>query len=321
MYKGYPRYTAPAVPKPIDRTQEKAAAGADAVPITAVRLELSAALRLVKHSRFANHMVPKFGRVFGAQVGGTVELTNAVPNHPIPQHRNRNESEQDTHEREKEEKLREEELFKMFDEEKFDTYVVGHYVIANLCSNAWFGQKSIENLFDLVQGRHPAVLLVHDPSRTELGKLHLRCFTLTDQYIAYARAKKVADDFDESKMIAAHGVAASGVLRELPVELVATGLHKLLLPEVRLRPVSDSSTVVASPKTNEYIEALLGAVNANVTQLEKIQGSRRGEGTVSMIVAPKIDTLLLIEQIKEQTRHIEGLCDAILLTNRVSREI
>jgi hypothetical protein len=319
MFKGFPHYESPSVPKPIDHTQEK---GSEASAIASVRLEMTVLLRLVKHSRFANHMVPKFGRVVGVQVGSKIEVTNAIPNHPLPQRdRNRGESEEDALEREKEELMREQELERMFDDEKFDTYVVGHYVIANLCSNAWFGQKTIENLFALVQERHPAVLIVYDPCRTELGKLHVRCFTLTDQYIAFSRAKKIADDFDESKMIAAHGVAASGVLRELPVELVASGLHKLLLPEIRTKPLPDSSTTAASTKTTEYLEALLGAVNANVSMLEKIQGSRRGESSASMIVAPKIDTLLLIEQIKEQTRHIEGICDAILLTNRVSREI
>ena len=318
MFKGFPHFVQPATPKPIDHTQERINS-VDSPAITAVRLELTSVLRLVKHSRFANHMVPKFGKIVGVQIGSTVEVTNALPNYPPPQRDRRTfEHDDEIAEREKEEKLKEQELEQMLDCEKFDTYVVGNYVIANLCSNAWFGQKTIDNLFSQVQGRHPAVLLVYDPCRTELGKLHIRCFTLTDQYIAFARAKKVTDDFDESKMIVTHGVVASGVLRELPVELAANGLHKLLLPEVKLRLPSDSSTVAASPKTIEYLEALLSAVNNNVTMLEKIQGQRKES---SMVVAPKIDTLLLIDQIKEQTRHIEGLCDGILLSNRVSREI
>ena len=311
----------------------------DMEPVSRVVLDVSTALAIAKHARSGTTAHGVRGNICGLQLGSVVEVSMALPElvsftdmRRLQEARLVDEHEKQRLEREKEEvrvKLGHEEAYKAaMTRERFDTYVVGHYIGAGLCSHSLRDMEgALRSLFDKALSVSPAVLLIYDPVRTGvLGKLAISAYTFTSEFLTLAKGKSEKRDLGGVwnmflggerlvKDFATFGVTQSGMLREVPVEIRASALVKSALHVMEEPPLPCTNAVAVSPLADQYLEELLAKTQQNCDALRQAIGKTKWDDSKERVVTDecRAQELVLIDYIKKQTAQLVGLCDAVLL--------
>lgn len=338
MYSGFP--TLPVTREPpytLDSAKIDSYAALTDLPTPhRVRLHFPALCHLLCISRRPNVRFGIYGCLYGAQVDKLVEVGNVRMNLP----RDRVEEKETEEERRK--RLEAELHNARVELEKYewgmsnsllDVSHVGIFVICSATFNP-FTHYLLNQLTELLHSAQPTVLILYDPFRTALlGKPYIKAYTLTEEYIGYAlkkveKQKKNAHVKLESKLLKEFGVTRSGIFREIPMELSVDAFHQLGLESIKTTPPVNSFTAINSEAVRTYIEALLSAVQENMSKLTKALDMEakalEKDHSMSSSTQPlgqRIDTQLLMFVLKEQTHHLEALCDSILLNSTILRDL
>lgn len=338
MYSGFPTLPVSRLPNyTLDQATTVECAEWTIVPQARhIRVRFPALCHLLHLSRTPSVRYGIFGRLYGIQVQNTVEVGNICMNLPRDRVAER-ETDEERRRRQEEEQERTRSAFEQYESvmssELLDAYHVGLFVICSSTFNP-FAHYLLNQMNDLLTSAQPGVLLIYDPFRTALlGKPYLKAYTLTDEYVAYAlkkseKQKKTTQLKAESKLLKEFGVTRSGVFREIPVELDVDAFQQLGLESVETTPTTDSFTAIHREAVSTYIEALLSAIQENTNRLTKSLDleSKALEKDHSMSSATQplgqsIDTQLTMFVLKEQTQHLEALCDSILLNCTIVRDL
>lgn len=335
MYAGFPLLPVTVSAPPIDEGAQQACKTCTVPPrVENVRLSYPALCHLLHLSKTPSVRFGVFGRLYGVQVAKTVEVGNICMNPPKARPTERESNE------ERSRRLAEEEernandfarLEDMMSEEFFDAYHVGNFVICSAAFNC-FSPTMVKLLTDLVTSSQPGVLVTYDPFRTALlGKPYIRAFTLTDEYVSYATKLREKHSAKENRLLKEFGVTRSGVLREVPVELHVDAFHQLGLQVVDAEPTEEPFTAIHSDPVNNYMEALLSTIQENSAKLTKqldteskmAEKDHHHSGATGMLppLGQNVETQLLLFALREQTQHLEALCDSVLLNSSILRDI
>lgn len=338
MFNGFPSLPITTEPNVvIDKATMRECANWTVVPTARqVRLHYPALCHLLSLSKAPNVRFGVYGRLYGAQCNQKVDVGNVCMNPPRERAIDR-ESDEERRKRQEAEQEKSRTAFETYEDlmskEMLDAYQVGVFVICSATFNP-FNSFLISQLTELVTSAQPAVFILCDPFRTALlGKPYLRAFTLTEEYIAYAlkkaeKQKKNTHLKIESKLLKEYGVTCSGVVREIPIELYVGAYQELGLESVDVTPTVDSFIAIHSEGVSSYVEALLSAIQENTSKLTRAldMESKMLERDHSMSSATQplgqsVETQLLMFLLKEQTQHLEALCDSVLLNSTIIRDL
>lgn len=333
MYSGFPALpvaTAPTTSLNDAGIEDRTTTLTVAPPVHAVRLSYPALCHLLYLSKTPSVRFGIFGRLYGLQLDNVVEVGSVCMNPPRERVVER-ESDEDRRKRLEEEQRKMLDAFEKFErfnhDELLDAYQVGTFAISSATFNP-FSSSTVRTLTELVTSSQPAVLVTYDPFRTALlGKPHLRAFTLTDEYIQYFTVLSDRKSVNESKLLRECGVTRSGVLREVPLTLDVDAFHQLGVEKVDVTPSIDCFDAINSDAVGNYIEALLSSVQDNTSkftrQLEfETKGLERESNTGhTQPLGQSVEAQLALFGLKEQTQHLEALCDSILVNTSLLRDI
>lgn len=294
-----------------------------------VRMSFSALTYLGSLAQGVTCHFAVFGRLCGVQLNNTIHVTNVLPAVIMPRP-----PEDETAERrekrllaqQKEEKQMSERLGKFLHKEELDSYHVGQFVVCSSCSSAPYSTRTAQQLAQLALDGHSSVLIVYDPFRTSLlGKLCIRAFVPTREYLDfYAKINNKRNTLRENRLVRDCHVCKSGVLREVKIEVDVDEYQLLFLDGVKVTPLPSTCSLLWSTSTSEYITALIESVGHNLDELTRALSnesyySQKEEGYGPL--AQRIDTLLRLMHLREQTQHLESLCDGILLNASLLRDL
>ncbi|ESL06348.1 hypothetical protein TRSC58_05980 [Trypanosoma rangeli SC58] len=270
-----------------------------------------------------------FGRVCGVQVNEAIEITNVLP--PVitsrpPEDETPEQREERLREQQREERKMYERMGKMLLKEELDSYQVGYFAVCSACTNAPYSVRTAQQLAQLAVDGHPSVLIVYDPFRTSLmGKLYLRAFVPTREYVEfYTKINNKRNTLRENRLMRDCHVGKSGVLREVRVEVDVDEYHLLCLDGFNITPLPSTCTTLHSQTMAEYTAALIESVRHNTDELSRVLHSESYFSQKEESYGPlaqRIDTLLKLMQLREQTQHLESICDGVLLNTTLLRDL
>lgn len=335
MFSGFPPVYLAGNAAPIDleheRTSAEGCVNATALPSArSVRLSFPALCHLLSIAKAATSRRSIFGRICGLQLGSVVDITDVRENPLKDQHRDPRETPEERARRLEREKAETERAFSelndMYTEEELDTYQVGHFVVCNSTYNP-YSNTMMNQLMELYDASQPMVLLTFDPFRTSLlGRPYIRAFVPTDEYVKYHDLMKTKKkEVKPSRMVRECNVARGGVLREVTLELDVDAYHRLGLLAIDIPRRVDNFQAIQADAMSDYVEALVNSVRANTESLtssldaESKANAKEANGNVPL--AQRIDTLLALQHLREQTLHLEAICDSLLLNSSVLRDL
>ncbi|KAJ2729386.1 hypothetical protein IW152_005642 [Coemansia sp. BCRC 34962] len=185
------------------------------VPLTVVKVDPLALLKIVKHAR-ESFPTPVNGQLLGLEINGVLEVTNAfaVPTQPG--------SEEDMTNYQVE-------MIQCLREVNIDSSSVGWYQSTRLGD---FMQKpllEVQASYQASPSGMSSVVLIHDTSKSEQGgNLSLRAFRLSAAYLELAKKESFG-----TKDLAEQGLTYGNILEELPVHVESSSLVKALLSELQ----------------------------------------------------------------------------------------
>ncbi|GET86067.1 hypothetical protein, conserved [Leishmania tarentolae] len=335
MYAGFPRLhvteSQEAVDIDFELTNEKGCVKVTELPVPkVVNLSFPAVCALLYNARTATSSRNIFGSVIGLQLRDTVEVTDVKINPSIDIEEDDRMTEEERMERvRKERKLLDADkaIFEnMYNQENLDTNVIGQFVVSSARFNP-FSTRTMRKLQELHRESLPAILLTYDPFRTSLlGRPHIRAYTPTAAYYKYDSLVSTERGYQRRRSLAQYakesGITKEGVLHEIPVKLEVDAFHKLNLMNVPAIAVGDSFKAVQSMAVGNYIEALLSSIRNNTDQLKQkldYEGNVKDNGNVP--VGQDAETMLLMKHVRDQTDHLDALCDSALLYSSLLRDL
>lgn len=335
MYNGFPTLPLAPPPSAIDEETHKICSNWTTVPpVRGVRLSYLALCHLLHLSKTPSVRFGVFGRLYGAQVDQTIEIGDVCMNPPRERVMER-ENDEERRKRLEEEQRKTMQAFQRLEDlresELLDAYHVGYFVICSATFNP-FSLYMMNQLTDLIHSSQPAVLIAYDPFRTALlGKPHIKAFALTDEYIEYATTLKEKRSVKENRLLKDFGVTRSGILREVPISLDLDPYQQLGLETVDVTPTVDSFTAIHSDAVGNYVEALLSNIQENTAKLTKqlemeakaLEKDHSGSNNHNhqQPLGQSVEVQLALFTLKEQTQHLEALCDSILLNSTGLRDL
>ncbi|KAJ1815275.1 hypothetical protein IWW57_004295 [Coemansia sp. S610] len=185
------------------------------VPLTVVKVDPLALLKIVKHAR-ESFPTPVNGQLLGLEINGVLEVTNAfaVPTQPG--------SEEDMTNYQVE-------MIQCLREVNVDSSSVGWYQSTRLGD---FMQKpllEVQASYQASPSGMSSVVLIHDTSKSEQGgNLSLRAFRLSAAYLELAKKESFG-----TKDLAEQGLTYGNILEELPVHVESSSLAKALVAELQ----------------------------------------------------------------------------------------
>lgn len=286
----------------------------DVAKVEQVTLDLSAALRIAQHATDCTSNFTMRGSLYGVQIGTVMEVTFAVPNIKEPT----------TDPREvapKAEESNQSILMQVSEDEGFDVNPAGQYVAASLCSKALVDlQLTLDELFLREAKGSRGVLLVYDPvAASGFNTMNIAAYTLTTEYSNYKvemSTKKTSnlrhDELREleTKTLIACKVHEAGVLRPLQLNIRCNALQKMLMHTVEVKPHIASSQLATNTIATQYLEELLSSTVNNCEQLRRATTN-----------ADKVHQILVLEQLKRQTKQLVGLCDSALVNTALATSL
>ncbi|EPY39899.1 hypothetical protein AGDE_03077 [Angomonas deanei] len=261
-----------------------------------------------------------FGRIFGVQRKGTVEVTEVMAN-PI---KDRNGHDEETDPEKERKHLLEcfKEMGDLYKAEGLEYFQVGIFAIANAVSrNSFYNRASLAQLVELGMNLQPDVMLTYDPVRTVLlGKPYIRAFVLTDAYKKYqTELKRVSKNNVEKphEILKKHDVSRHGVFREVPVTILVDAFHALNLQNFPTHQLPTNLATVERPAVRQYMENVLNSLHRPLSELKDdvVKDGRTSDHNT------KVKILLSLQQIREQAVHLEALCDSVLLNYSIMRDL
>eukprot|EP00796_Vickermania_ingenoplastis_P002224 gene2224-1387_t len=334
MFNGFPSLPIAPPAVPIDASFQETCSNWTVVPpANQVRLSYPAICHLLHLSKTPSVRYGVFGRLYGAQLhDNTIEVGNVCMNPPRERVMDR-ETDEERRRRQEEEHQRQMTAFSRYEElyhsELLDSYQVGIFVICSATFNP-FTSFVMNQLTDLVTSSQPCVLVMYDPFRTALlGRPYLRAFTLTESYVNYITTLREKRAAKENKLLKECGVTRNGVLREIPVQIDVDPYHQLGLEHVDVEPTIDSFTAIQSDAVSNYIEALLSNIQENTMKLTKqldneakqLEKDHSGNNSVMQPLGQSVEVQLGLFALKEQTQHLEALCDSALVNLSILRDL
>lgn len=308
MYQGFPAISVVDAPHDeIDVQQlEKDQSGClafDLPPINLVQVDASVILRI---SKLGREHPRAFGHLLGMQIGNTVEVTNIMPS---VQSKERDDTISDEEKAKMDEEM-EAAFNSCYESAGFDTYSVGRY--ASCPHDQHFTGRTLSTVMHGFAKGHPCMLLAYDPLRTNMGKLYLKAYVPTDEYLNMHRAKLNATAQTQQSdfaAIMAHKVDVAGVLREVPVEISVSSLHKCFLHQLATEPRNVRDKVLAR---SNGLERYTGNSVRNIgDEVDKLRNDLQvrarllqDEQNNGVHIPLKIETRTLMTQLQNQTSHL-----------------
>lgn len=335
MYAGFPKLQVteaqPAVDLDKELNDEAGCVKCTEFPLPkTVSLSFPAVCALLYNARTATSSVNVFGEVIGLQLGDNVAVTD-FRYHPRP--------EVDDDERISEEEMRlrqrrERELIqndlKAYDadytDECLDTNVIGQFAVCSARFNP-YSKRTMDLLRELHDQSLPAILITYDPFRTSLlGRPYIRAFTPTEAYYKYDALVSKERGYQRRRGLAGYakesGITKHGALHEIHVKFDVDAFHKLNLLHMHTAPVADSFKAMESLAVGNYIEALLSSIRSNTEQLKsKLDYEGNGKDNTNVPVGQDAENILLMKHLREQTDHLDALCDSALLYSSLLRDL
>jgi hypothetical protein len=299
--------SAPLAALDIDHERTKGAVAATHFPIaTSVVIESQALLRIVKHANdFGSRTAA--GKLTGMQFGTAIEVTLAVPEYQPPYDPNLTLDELAVRRREVE--LEERSNLERLGKAGFDGFVVGRYVSCAHSALSEFNVKMLAEAMSDVPSRRgaqnkepakearPGLLLVYEPQKTSMGRLHIKAYVPTPEYAAYAATAGGTAEFVKS------GMSASGVVREVPLTVHVSPLAELLFGQLAAAPRAVRNTVVADGSLGTFAErgiAQVAEFQREVRQASDYVRARERGGE-------QLKAELLFERIRTQAQYLANV--------------
>ena len=329
MFHGFPPVKTVAAPGPQLNEEDEMEADEGCVlaydlpKIEKVQIDASILLRLSKHGR---EQPRAFGQLLGMQIGDTVEISNVLPSVQTSLHGN-NLSEED---RDKIDRDAEKETLSQFEKNGFDVYTVGRY--ASCPHDLYLSNRSVHNMMSGLETGNPCMFLALDPLRTNMGKLFLKAYAPTDNFLAMARAKLNATSetqMSDAMNIITHNIDMSGVIREIPVEITTSTLNKMFLSKLAAQPRNVTDQVLGSThgleKYTENAVMYMGdgmdrlRNDMQVRQYQQQQENQNptGAGTIPL----RVETRTLMTQLGQQTKYLSGVAATMAINADFAQKI
>lgn len=334
MYAGFPKLPVTEAQPVIDVEKEKEDENGCvmrtefSVP-KSVALTFPAVCALLYCARGATSNKNIFGEIIGLQIGDHVTITDLRPK-PFLDDDDAADARNPLTAEEKEERVRHRDDVKAFEEiykeENLDRNVIGPLIVCSARFNP-YSKHTMRTLREKHNESLPAVLLTYDPFRTSLlGRPCIRAFTPTEAYYKYADLEAKDRGLQRRRGVAGYakesGITKLGALHEIPVQLEVDAFHKLNLQHVECPPVADSFQAIEGKAVGNYIEALLSSIRKNAemlrTNLDK-EGKMKDNNNAP--VGQSVETILLMKHLREQTDHLDALCDSALLYSSLLRDM
>ncbi|KPI82756.1 hypothetical protein ABL78_8232 [Leptomonas seymouri] len=335
MYAGFPKLQVTEVQPPVDEEKEKFDESGCVlctefpVPQT-VRLTFPAVCALLYNARGATSSHNIFGDVIGLQIGDSVSITDVrfQPRIDVEEDDRMSQEEFSERLRKERELLRHDMSVQeaAYTDEFLDTNAIGQFVV---CSARFdpYSKRTMDKLRDLHDQGLPAILLTYDPFRTSLlGRPYIRAFTPTDAYYKYDVLVSKERGYQRRRGLAGYakesGITKHGALHEIQVKLDVDAFHKLNLRHIQVNPVTDTFKAMESMAVANYIEALLSSIRSNTEQLKsKLDYEGNAKDNSNVPVGQDAETMLLMKHLREQTDHLDALCDSALLYSSLLRDL
>ncbi|KAL7702807.1 hypothetical protein NQL31_004046 [Lotmaria passim] len=335
MYAGFPKLHVTEVQTPIDeekeREDEAGCVRCTEFPLPkTISLSFPAVCAMLYNARGSTVVQPVFGDVIGLQIGDTVSVTDFRFQPRIDVEEDARASAEELQELERKER----ELLRRdmgvyeaaYTDENLDTNAVGQFVVCCARFNP-YSTRTMAKLRNLHDQGLPAILLTYDPFRTSLlGRPYIRAFTPTEAYYKYDALVSKERGYQRRRGMAGYaketGITKHGCLHEIPVTLDVDAFHKLNLLHMQMNPVADSFKAIESPAVGNYVEALLSYVRNNTEQLKsKLDYEGNAKDNNNVPVGQDAETMLLMKHLREQTDHLDALCDSALLYSSLLRDL
>lgn len=320
MFSGYPQTTvtrAAGVPLADDaETSEHGPVMTLEFPaIEKVIIEAHAVLRIVKHARDGGTRIVG-GTVTGMQFGTTAEVTSAVPYVQSNDAKDEEEARRDRADHDT--------LIERYGAAGFDRFPLGRYTCCT--HSAQIASRHLNHLEMCVRKGEPSLLVAYDPLRSEMGKLYLKAYTLSDQYLSIVReemdlAKRPDGEVALEERRKARKMDGSGVLKEVPVEIHANALQQVLLAQLAQKPRGVQNTIIANHDLGRYTER---ALTVTVDVLEKLRADvsyRQGKHRDDGIAPQRADTHVVAQQLLEQSKHLDAIASGSALNLDFARHV
>lgn len=296
------------------------------VPKT-VTLTFPAVCALLYSARGATSNKNIFGEVIGLQIGDYVTITDLRPKPHFDTEFDPNSPPTKEEVMERQRHLEDVKAFEAaYSEENLDRNVIGNLIVCSARFNP-YSKHTMKNLLEKHNESLPAVLLIYDPFRTSLlGRPYIRAFTPTEAFYKYSALIAKDNGYQRRRGLAGYakesGITKLGALHEIPVHLEVDAFHKLNLQHVDVHPVADSFKAIEGKAVGNYIEALLTSIRKNAemvrTNLDK-EGKMKDNNNAP--VGQSVETILLMKHLREQTDHLDALCDSALLYSSLLRDL
>lgn len=270
------------------------------MPVNVVQLDGLVLLKMIKH---CHENVPEVvtGQLLGLDVDGRLEVTNCFP---VPTDTNDEDSDEFQIS-----------MMKNFREVNVDNNTVGWYQSALLGS--WLNASIIENQYSYQKEIPNSVVVVYDPFRTSRGRLALKAYRLTADFMAmYATGDQSSQGF------AKHNVDHSSIFEEIPIKVHNSHLVHGFLYELRenksMSCDAERLHVSAGPFLNKTLNTLSSCVDEYASEQSKFQYQQRliarnkraqdeaGEEGKAAQQPSRLETFLLANQLSNYCEQVQG---------------
>lgn len=305
MLQGSPTFAAAGPAAKIDlekevKSEEGAAKASELPSINSVKIDASAALRIVKHARDNTpHRV--FGDLLGIQLGDCVEIANVQPHFPYSG--SIHETDAERKDRENRDERDAKNAVELLRGTGMGGIVCGSYVCAS--QSQYFSRQSISNLRGLDR-TEPSLLVIYDPLRSGFGKLYLRAFVPTEELYNFIKSGEPMSKLPNLE----------GVFREIPIQFDGSVLSKILIQDMAAQPRAVQNSLTAQGGLDQYNEKTLKALADGMDRLRTAQYSSQGgdaAGKEGVAATLNMDAQVMARQLQEESRHMSEVAKGTTL--------
>ncbi|KAI9183232.1 hypothetical protein H9P43_004149 [Blastocladiella emersonii ATCC 22665] len=312
------------------------------VPVTEVQVDALVALKIIKHAKEQYpHAVT--GALLGMDMDGVMQVTQSYP-YLAKARRSHGDEEDDSAELDETYQV---EMLRCLRQVNADANTVGWYHSSPLSHFLHHSWVTIQSDFQTTIPQ--AIVLEYDPLASQTGALSLRAFRLTEAFVKLFKGKPRSSIVSDA--VTASGLLEDGLLEELPVSIRNSHLVSAFLYANNL-----TAHTVAAPMpgvsreayTAKHASGLLDTLDSYASEQTRYSGwhrvHQREKGRIESMVArkrqenpeeadamlkqmtarlpnepPKLDSLLLAQQVDQHSDLIEGFLAPAVLSVELSR--
>ncbi|EGG18459.1 Mov34/MPN/PAD-1 family protein [Cavenderia fasciculata] len=327
----------------IQNIDEQIVADYNSSKLDVVQIDGIVVMKIIKQCKeHLPELVP--GQLLGLDLGTTLEVSNCFP-FPNP----RDSDEGDSSEGIAEYQL---EMMRFLREVNIDSNTVGWYTPTYL--NSFFNESVIETQFNYQATiNQKCVVLVYDPIKTSQGTLSLRCYRLTQPFMALFKDQ----EFSREKLDSAN-LNFNDIFEQIPIKIHNSQLINALLYELETSDSMTSNFDRLNIGNNIYLEKVLegmtDCVDSLSQELSKVAGYQRNfqqhqlqrnsfiqkkaldgqkaseaeiASHLAAVLKPlpnppsKLTSLLLSNQINNYCEQIHSFCDGKIVAPNLNADI